>query len=49
MGKLSRSLSPSAREAIMALSEQVLIASEHSASLDFDREALQELLGRQRV
>ncbi|MGC8202654.1 DUF2254 domain-containing protein [Aliiroseovarius sp. PTFE2010] len=43
MGKLSRSLSPSARESIKALSEQVLIASEHAASLDFDREALSNL------
>ena len=48
MGKLSRSLSPAAREAIMTLNEQVLIASENSASLNFDREALQKLQGRQR-
>jgi hypothetical protein len=49
MGKLSRPFSPSAREAVAALSEQVLIASEQSASLSFDRAALQELSGRQRV
>jgi uncharacterized membrane protein len=49
MGKLSRSFSPAARDAIKALSEQVLIASEQSASLSFDRAALQELSGRQRV
>ncbi len=48
MGTLSQSFSPTAREAITALSEQVLVASEHSASLNFDREALQELLGRPR-
>jgi len=48
MGKLSQSFSTAAREAIMTLNEQVLIASEQSASLSFDREALQELLGRQR-
>jgi hypothetical protein len=49
MGKLSRPFSPSAREAVAALSEQVLIASEHGASLNFDREALQALLDRQQV
>jgi len=48
MGKLSRSFSPAAREAIMALNEQVLIASENNASLNFDRKALQELLHNQR-
>ncbi|MEF2549665.1 hypothetical protein VQ045_21455, partial [Aurantimonas sp. E1-2-R+4] len=45
---LSRSFSPVAREAIMALNEQVLIASENNASLNFDRKALQELLRSQR-
>ncbi len=49
MGKLSLSFSPAARDAIMALSEQVLIASEQSASLSFERAALQELSGGQRV
>ncbi len=43
MGKLSRSSSPAARIAITALNEQVLTASEHSASRSFDQEALQEL------
>jgi hypothetical protein len=47
MGKLSGSLSPAAREAIMALNEQVLIASEHHASTSFDRKAIQELLRSQ--
>jgi uncharacterized membrane protein len=49
MGKLSRSFSPAVRDAIMALNEQVLIASEHHASTNFDRKALQELLGSQRL
>ena len=48
MGKLSRSFSPAARKAIMTLNEQVLIASEQNASLNFDRNALQELLRSQR-
>ncbi len=49
MGKLSRSFSPAVREAIMALNEQVLIASEQKSSLNFDREALQEFLRSQRL
>jgi hypothetical protein len=49
MGKLSRSFSPAAREAIMTLNEQVLIASEQKASLNFDRKALQELLRSYRL
>ncbi|MGY3436461.1 MULTISPECIES: DUF2254 family protein [unclassified Marinovum] len=48
MGKLSRSFSPTARGAIMALNEQVLIESENNASLNFDRKALQEMLRIQR-
>jgi len=49
MGKLSLSFSPSAGSAVVALGEQLLIASAHGASLNFDREALRETLGRQRV
>ncbi|MEA3642849.1 MAG: DUF2254 domain-containing protein [Lamprobacter sp.] len=48
MGKLSRSFSPAAREAIMTLNEQVLIAGANNASLNFDRTALQELLRSQK-
>lgn len=49
MGKLSRSFPPAARDAMLTLTEQVLIASEHNASLSFDRKALQELLRGQTV
>ena len=49
IGKLSRSFSPAAREAIMTLNEQVLIASENNVSLNFDRKALQELLRGQEL
>ncbi|MCF7702310.1 DUF2254 domain-containing protein [Loktanella sp. M215] len=48
MDKLSQSFPPAAREAIMTLNEQVLIASEQSTSLSFDRDVLQDLLARQR-
>ncbi len=48
MGKLSRSFPPAAREAILTLSEQVLIASENNTSLNFDRKALQEMLHSQK-
>lgn len=49
MGKLSRSFSPAAREAIMTLTEQVLIASERDTSTTFDRRAIQELMRSQRL
>ncbi len=48
MDKLGRSLSFSAGEAITALREQLLILGADSATLDFDREALQELLDCQK-
>lgn len=49
MGKLSGSFSPTTREAIMTLNEQVLIASEHNTSTNFDRKAIQELLRSQKL
>lgn len=49
MGKSSRSFPPAARDAMLTLTEQVLITGEHNASLSFDRKALQELLRAQTV
>lgn len=49
LAKLERSVPPTARDAITALSDQILIAAEANVSLSFDRTALEELLQRQRV
>lgn len=49
MGKLKRSFPPVARDAITTLIEQILVASEHNTSLNFDRKKLQELRRNQEL